>query len=307
MADFQVSDLPSQAGKRFVITGTGGIGYEAALALAGKGAEIILAGRNTRKGAESVAKVKAAQPSANIAFETLDLADLASIAAFAERMKAQHSHIDVLVNNAAVMALPMRQTTKDGFEMQFGTNHLGHFALTARLLPLLRAAQNPRVTTVSSTAARTGARIDFDDLNAAKRYGSWGAYMQAKLANLLFAFELQRRSDVSGWNILSDAAQPGFARTDLIANGPGEGGVFSRFSNLIMKPLFSQSATDGALPIIYAAASPHAQKAGYYGPQGIFELKGPVGNGVVPGPAKDTAVAARLWKESELLTGVSFG
>ncbi|HEX2591480.1 MAG TPA: SDR family oxidoreductase [Rhizomicrobium sp.] len=307
MADFKAADLPSLTGKTIVISGTGGIGYESAFVLAGKGADIILAGRNAAKGAESLAKVKRVYPEARIVFEVLDLADLSSITAFAARMAASHDRIDTLVNNAAVMALPNRRATRDGFEMQLGTNHLGHFALTAQLLPLLRAAKAPRVTTVASTAARPSTRINFDDLNAERRYSAWGAYQQSKMANLLFMFELQRRSDANGWNILSDAAQPGYARTDLIANGPGIDSFFSRVTAAILRPIFSQSASDGALPIVFAAASPQAAKSGYYGPQGLFELKGPVGKSSVPPPAQDARVAAQLWAVSEKLTGVSFG
>jgi NAD(P)-dependent dehydrogenase (short-subunit alcohol dehydrogenase family) len=306
MADFTTADIPSQAGKTVVITGTGGLGYETALALAGKGAEVILAGRNAAKGAESIAKIRSVYPAANIVFEPLDLASLASVAAFAERFKAAHPKLDILIDNAAVMSLPARQTTADGFEMQFGTNYLGHFALTAGLLPVLRATPACRVVTVSSSANKLGARIALDDLNAERRYVPWAAYQQSKLANMIFALELQRRSDANGWGILSNAAHPGFARTDLIANGPGTDSFFSKASTRLIAPILSHSAAAGALPTLFAATSRDAKPAGYYGPNGLFELKGAVGPAVIPARAKDTTVANELWHRSEQMTGATF-
>jgi NAD(P)-dependent dehydrogenase (short-subunit alcohol dehydrogenase family) len=205
------AEIPSQLGKTAVVTGsTGGLGYETVLVLAKTGAEIILTGRDDRKGQLALEKISREVVGARIFYEHLDLASLASIADFAQRMQVRQS-LDLLINNAGVMALPRRQTTADGFETQFGTNYLGHFALTARLMPLLRRASGPRVVSVSSLAHRTGF-IDFGDLQGTRLYSPWKAYGQSKLACLIFALELQRRSDAAGWNLTSDAAHPGFAR-----------------------------------------------------------------------------------------------
>src|SRR5882757_7535291 len=220
MAGPTQAEIPSQLGTTAVVTGaTGGLGYETALALAKAGSEVILTGRDDQKGHAAIEKISREMTAANISYERLDLASLASVADFAERMQARQS-LDLLINNAGVMALPRRQTTADGFEMQFGTNHLGHFALTARLMPLLRRAGAPRIVSVSSLAHRTGF-IDFDDLQGVRAYSPWKAYGQSKLATLMFALELQRRSDAAGWNLISNAAHPGFARTNLFASGPG--------------------------------------------------------------------------------------
>ena len=216
-------------------------------------------------------------------------------------MHARQS-LDLLINNAGVMALPRRQTTADGFEMQFGTNHLGHFALTARLLPLLRRASRPRVVSLSSLAHRTG-RIDFDDLQGARVYSPWKAYGQSKLATLMFALELQRRSDAAGWNLISNAAHPGFARTNLFTSGPG--GLVSLASGFAA-PLFGHSAADGARPILFAATSPEAKPGGYYGPGGFGELRGRPAAALIMPQARDATAAARLWDVSGKLTSASF-
>jgi len=305
MLEWTAANIPDQTGKFAIVTGTGGLGYETALELASRGAEVVLAGRNRTKGEKSVARILAEVPSAKISFEELDLANLASIAAFAARMKASHRALDILVNNAGVMSPPERKTSADGFELQLGTNHLGHFALTAHLLPLLRAAQKPRVTTVSSGLHRIG-RIHFDDLQFEKKYRPTAAYGQSKLANLMFAFELQRRSDAKGWGLLSDAAHPGYALTDLIPNGPGTKGLNYQFSRLLAL-LLSQSPAEGALPILFAATAPDARPGGYYGPNGAFELIGTPANARSSKLARDKAVAQRLWDVSEQLTGTTFG
>lgn len=210
--------------------------------------------------------------------------------------------LDLLINNAGVMALPRRETTADGFEMQFGTNYLGHFALTAGLLPLLRKASEPRIVSVSSLAHRT-AFIDFDDLQGARVYSPWKAYGQSKLAMLIFARELQRRSDAAGWNLISSAAHPGFSRTNLFASGPG--GLLSLASDFAAAFL-GQSATDGARPILFAATSPKAMPGAYYGPGGMGELRGSPGPALVMPQARDGAKAARLWDVSEKLVETSF-
>jgi NAD(P)-dependent dehydrogenase (short-subunit alcohol dehydrogenase family) len=258
MNPFTLADIPSQQGKLAAVTGaTGGLGYETALALARAGAEVLVTGRNPEKGRVAIERIKRTLglvPSAQVRFEVLDLASLASIRAFAADMVANGRPLDLLINNAGVMDLPTRRLTEDGFEMQFGTNHLSHFALTGLLLPLLQKASSPRVVNVSSLAHR-GGKIDFNNLQAEQKYKSWPAYQQSKLANLLFTFELQRRSDAYGWRLLSNAAHPGFARTDLIPNGPGTSGVKGLMIGLVLS-IMSQSAAAGALPTLFAATSP---------------------------------------------------
>ncbi|MBN8988251.1 MAG: SDR family oxidoreductase [Rhizobiales bacterium] len=296
------AEIPSQRGKTVVVTGaTGGLGYETALALAKAGADVILTGRDDRKGQSAIEKISRDVSGARIIFESLDLANLASVAGFAQRMQARPS-LDLLINNAGVMALPRRQTTADGFEMQFGTNHLGHFALTARLMPLLRRASGPRIVSVSSLAHRTGF-IDFSDLQGERVYAPWKAYGQSKLATLMFALELQRRSDAAGWNLISNAAHPGFARTNLFAGGPG--GLVSLATDFAA-PFFGHSAADGARPILFAATSGEAKPGAYYGPGGLGELRGAPARALIMPQARDAATAAKLWEVSEKLTGASF-
>jgi NAD(P)-dependent dehydrogenase (short-subunit alcohol dehydrogenase family) len=304
MTDWTIANIPPQRGKLAVVTGaTGGLGYQTAIRLAQAGAEVVLTGRNEAKGREAVSKIRNQFPDAKISFDVLDLANLASVADFARRFATAHSSLDLLINNAGVMAVPTRQTTADGFEMQFGTNYLGHYALTARLLPLLRRAHQPRVVSLSSIAHRTGF-IQFSDLQGERFYSPWKAYNQSKLAMLMFALELQRRSDAAGWNLISTASHPGWARTDLFANGPGFGliSVASQFA----APLFSQSAESGALPTLFAATSPQAEGGGYYGPNGLYELRGPPAPARIMPQARDKAAAAKLWDVSQQLTGVSF-
>ena len=303
MTQWSLQDIPSSHGKLAIVTGaTGGLGYETVVGLASAGAEIVLTGRSVDKGQSARKRVERAVPGANVSFAMLDLASLASIRAFAATMMESPRPIDLLVNNAGVMQLPTRRLTEDGFELQFGTNHLSHFALTGLLLPLLRMAKAPRVVNVSSLAHR-GGKIDFDNLQGERAYRPWAAYQQSKLANLLFTFELQRRSDANGWGLMSNAAHPGFARTDIIANGPGAGGIRGFLSRTI-GPHVSQTAAAGALPTLFAATSPDAVPNGYYGPNGFYELKGPVAPAKVMPQAQDKAVAHRLWEVSEQLTGV---
>jgi len=309
MKNWTIRDMASQQGRLTVVTGaTGGLGYETALALAGAGARVVLTGRNPAKGAAALQHIRAVHPGADIRYETLDLASLASIQDFAERFKRMHDALDVLVNNGGVMAPPTRQVTADGFELQFGTNYLSHFALTAQLLPLLTQGRRARVVNLSSMAHRFGASIHFDDLNSQQAYRAFAGYGQSKLAMLMFTFELQRRSDEHGWGLLSLAAHPGLAATALLQNGRrlGGNGKADWIETLSgwLPSVLAQSASDGALPTLFAATSPNAVKAGYYGPAGFLELKGPVGEGTVAPRARDQAVAAKLWAVSERLTGV---
>ena len=302
MAGSTQGEIPSQLGRTAVVTGaTGGLGYETALALARAGADVILTGRDDRKGQAVVEKIGREASGARVSYERLDLASLTSIADFAQRMGSRQS-LDLLINNAGVMALPRQQTTADGFEMQFGTNHLGHFALTARLMPLLRRAGAPRVISVSSLAHRTGF-IDFDDLQGERTYSPWKAYGQSKLACLMFALELQRRSDAGSWKLISNAAHPGFARTNLFASGPG--GLLSLASDFAA-PFLAHSAADGARPILFAATSPKAEPGAYYGPGGFGELRGAPARALIMPQARNAAAAANLWNVSEKLTSTSF-
>lgn len=305
--NWNTADIPNQAGKLAIVTGaTGGLGFETALELARAGAEVILAGRNPTKGAEALRKIRSRAPKASIRFEQVDLADLTSVAAFAGRMLTENRAIDILVNNAAVMALPKRETTKDGFEMQLGTNYLSHFALTGQILPLLLKSTNARVVQVSSGAHKMGKnKIDFDDLQSERKYSPFNAYCQSKLAMLMFALELQQRSNANNWNLRSNAAHPGYAQTDLITNGPGANSLMSRF-NKLLGGILSHSAADGALPLLYAATAPQAQPSGYYGPKDRFEMRGPVANAIIGKAAQDQEAACRLWEVSENLTGVAW-
>ena len=303
MVKWTTASIPSQEGRSAVVTGTGGLGYEDALELARAGAAVILAGRDPQKGAAAVLRIRNELPSARIRFELLDLASLTSIADFGERLRTQEERLDLLINNAGVMVPPRRQETMDGFELQLGTNYLGHFALTGQLLPLLRKSAAARVITLSSVAARDGA-LDFDDLNAERRYTPMPVYSQSKLACLMFALELQRRSEAGGWGITSIAAHPGISRTDLLHNAPGRRSVMGMARTFLW--FLFQPAWQGALPTLFAATSPEAQPGGYYGPDRLSETRGYPAPAKVPQQALDRINAARLWQMSEELTGTRF-
>jgi NAD(P)-dependent dehydrogenase (short-subunit alcohol dehydrogenase family) len=303
MTGWTASDIPSQIGRTAVVTGTGGIGFQVALALARAGANVIVAGRNPLKGAAAVEQVRQHVPFAHVRFGAVDLASLESIEAFADTLRRSHGSLDLLVNNAAVMAPPQRRETADGFELQFGTNHLGHFALTAHLLPLLRQGREARVVSLSSVAARNGA-IDFADLQSKRRYTPMAAYSQSKLACLMFAFELQRRSAKEGWGIQSIAAHPGISRTDLLPNGAGARsvpGMARRYLWFLFQP-----AEQGALPPLFAATAPGAAAGAYYGPDKLGETRGHPRLAAIPPQARDTDVAERLWQASERFTASVF-
>jgi NAD(P)-dependent dehydrogenase (short-subunit alcohol dehydrogenase family) len=309
MAKPQDIDIPPQTGKVAVVTGANsGIGLEAARRLAGAGADVVLAVRNPTKGAAAVDDIRASHPGAKVSAEALDLSSLASVRDFALTMAGRDRPIDILVNNAGIMAVPKRAVTADGFELQLGTNHLGHFALTGRLLPLLRRADAPRVVTISSTAARFG-RVNFDDLQSERKYGAWRAYGQSKLADLLFALELQRRSVANGWGVTSNAAHPGSTHTNLQSTGRNLGrdsqgnGLIGFFMHF---PGVSQMAAQGALPTLYAATSPDAVGSGYYGPDGFQEMNGLPAPARFPKRALNEQDAARLWDVAEQLTEVSY-
>ncbi|MBJ7548605.1 SDR family oxidoreductase, partial [Pseudomonas sp. OA3] len=258
---------------------------------------------NPSRGAAAVEQIRQLNPGCDVCFEQLDLASLDSIDAFAKRLGDSDGHIDLLINNAGVMTPPQRQETADGFELQFGTNHLGHFALTAQLLPLLRKGDQPRVVSLSSIAARQGA-IDLSDLQSTRGYKPMVAYSQSKLACLMFALELQRRSNAAGWGIRSIAAHPGVSRTELLPNGAGKWSAAGSARRLLW--FLFQPAAQGALPTLFAATAPQAQGGAYYGPNRLSETRGYPVLARTPLQAMDLGMARRLWNESERLTGMSF-
>ena len=303
MRGWTTSEIPDQAGRLALVTGTGGLGFQVALAQARAGGDVVIAGRDPGKGRAAVDQVRRDVPGASVRFERVDLADLRSISALGERLRRDLDRLDLLVNNAAVMTPPQRRETADGFELQFGTNHLGHFALTAELLPLLYRGRQARVVTVSSVAARSGA-IKFEDLQSERDYRPMVAYGQSKLANLMFALELQRRSEAAGWGLASIAAHPGIARTDLIPNGSGRLSPAGLARSLLW--FLFQPAARGALPTLYAATAPEAQSGGYYGPDRWSETRGAPAPARVPRQATDLDAAQRLWAISEQLTGATF-
>ncbi|ABI78056.1 oxidoreductase, short chain dehydrogenase/reductase family [Hyphomonas neptunium ATCC 15444] len=303
MEKWTLENIPSQSGRSAVVTGTGGLGFEDALALARAGAEVVIAGRNSEKGAAAVTAIRKLVPSARVRFGLVDLANLSSVSAFAAEIAWERTSLDLLINNAAVMNPPARRTTRDGFELQLGTNFLGHFALTAHLLPLLKRGAAPRIVTVSSVAARQGA-INFDDLQATRTYHPMTVYSQSKLACLMFALELSRRSRAGGWGVASLAAHPGVTRTDLIVNGAGPSSLNGRIRRFL--PFLFQPAWQGALPTLYAATDPEARDGAYYGPGGPGGIRGYPAEERPPKHALDEAVAARLWNVSVGLTDAKF-
>ncbi|MCQ8280018.1 oxidoreductase [Acetobacteraceae bacterium KSS8] len=297
-------DMPDMSGRTAIVTGsTAGIGAEAAMALAGRGAEVILAVRNPAKGARTRASILARHPGGSVEVEPIDLADLGSVRAFAARIVDGGRPIHVLLNNAGLGLLSRREVTKDGFEMQFGTNHLGHFVLTGLLLPALLRADAPRVVTISSVAHRRG-RIDLDDLQAERRYGRSSTYAQSKLANLMFALTLDRRARAAESALLSVAAHPGISLTDFF-HGAGRIGLRVSPANPISRRLGLDPAR-GALPGLYAATMPGIQGGDYVGPDGLGEIRGWPAPARISPHAHDRAIQERLWAASEALTGVDF-
>jgi NAD(P)-dependent dehydrogenase (short-subunit alcohol dehydrogenase family) len=310
MSAWRIEDAPDQTGKTAVVTGSNsGIGYEAALALAKKGAEVVLACRSRDKGLLALERLKTACPDAKVSLAPLDLADLGSVRAFAQRFKSERRRLDLLINNAGLMAIP-RSTTVDGFEMQLGTNHLGHFALTGLLLERLLESAPARVVTVSSQAHRIG-KIRFDDLMGATRYDRWAAYAQSKLANLLFTFEFQRRLEAKFGTtppVAALACHPGYTATELQGKAATMGG--SKIEAVVMRlanRVIAQNAASGALPTLRAALDPAAKGGEYYGPRGLFELAGAPVRVECAAVARDPEIGKKLWEKSVELTGVDFG
>ena len=300
------ADIPDQNGRTVLVTGANsGLGLRSAQALARAGARVLLACRDPQKAAAALEAVEACATTAVPEVVSLDLADLSSVSAAADAVARRVDRLDVLMNNAGVMAIPLKRTADD-FEMQFGTNHLGHFALTAWLLPLLLAADHPRVVTTSSQAHRIG-RMRWDDLQWRERYSKWPAYGQSKLANLLFMFELDRRATQEGAGLTSVAAHPGYAATHLQAAGPEMAG--SRLMGRTMdlgNRVFAQSDEQGALPQLYAATMPEVKGGDYYGPSGPFEMRGSPKKVNASRAARDRDAARRLWEISEEATGVTY-
>ncbi len=307
---WSVEQIPAQTGRRVLVTGANsGIGFYAALELARKGADVLLGARDRARGEVAVAKIRAEAQGASVELLLLDLASRESVRAVTEAELARGGRLDLLINNAGVMAPKTREMTADGFEMQFGVNVLGHFALTALLMPALeRAAEQsdvpPRVVTIASIAHKQG-RIDFDDLQSEKRYDAMAAYRQSKLADLMLALELDRRLRAAGSRVMSVAAHPGVAQTPLFLRAEHRGlervvrrGIGAGIG------LFLNSAEQGAMPTLFAATAQEAASGGYYGPQGFEEMRGgDVGQARIAKQAHDEETAARLWSECERLTG----
>jgi NAD(P)-dependent dehydrogenase (short-subunit alcohol dehydrogenase family) len=297
MTAWKLEDVPDQTGRVAIITGANcGIGFEAARMLALRGARVVLACRNREKAQAAQAQILGEHPAARVLVQPLDLSDLTSVSSFSNRFRASSERLDILINNAGVMNPPFARTAQ-GFELQFGTNHLGHFALSAQLWPLLARSAGSRVVTVSSQMAHSG-KIDFEDPNfERRRYQGWAGYAQSKLANSTFALELARRAAQAGGSVTVTASHPGWTATDLSRESP----FIGQASRLLAMP-----ASGGALTTLRAAVDPHAANGSYWGPSRFFELVGSPGPARIPRRARDAQAATRLWELSERLTGVSF-
>ncbi len=294
------ANIPDQTGKNILITGANsGLGFHAAMALSGKGANVIMAVRSLEKGKAAAAQIKTMYPNAKLDIMQLDLSDMDSIKHFSEAFHAKYKSLNVLMNNAGVMAIPKKETTRQGFEMQFGTNHLGHFALTGLLLDLIKKTPDARVTTQSSGLHKGIDAIQFDDINWEKSYTKWKAYAQSKLANLLFTYELDRQFKAHKINAVATVAHPGFAETNL-----------QRYSGFVVKYLankiLAQSAQMGSLPIVRAATDKNAKGGEYYGPTKMGEMRGYPELVKSNEASYNTLAAKQLWEVSEKLTGIHY-
>lgn len=305
-APWSAADIPSQTGRTALVTGANsGLGYETSLELARKGARVLMACRTPSKAEGARDAILAEVPGAEIDLVALDLSDLDAVAACAEAVRSSHGRLDLLINNAGVMSPGTREATAQGFELQLGVNHFGHFALTMRLLDLLRAAPGARVVSVASNGHRMGS-MDFDDLNWSRSYNRYTSYGRSKLANLLFAFELDRRLRALGSDVASLAAHPGGSNTNLTQVATSARGALLDRLVLPLIFAFTQPPSEGALPTLRAATDPEAVGGEYYGPRGLLQLAGPpvkVGTNAL---ARDEAVARRLWEVSEELTRTRF-
>jgi NAD(P)-dependent dehydrogenase (short-subunit alcohol dehydrogenase family) len=299
-AKWTAADVPDQSGRVAIVTGANsGLGYDTAAVLADKGARVVLAVRNLDKGAQAADRIKKASPTATVELQELDLTSLDSVRKAADDLRAAYPRIDLLINNAGVMYVPSRETTKDGFEMQFGTNHLGHFALTGLLLDNILPVEGSRVVTVSSVGHRILARIHFEDPQFERKYNRVEAYGQSKLANLLFTYDLQRRLKTKGAPTVALAAHPGFSDTELMRHLPGV------IPDFVWRP-FTQPADMGALPTLRAATDAAAQGGQYYGPDGLGETRGNPKVVASSAQSHNEDIQRRLWTMSEELTGVKY-
>ncbi len=307
---WNVDAMPDCSERTVVITGANsGLGYEATKALARQGATVVMACRSIQRGEQAAREISDELPDtgATLEIRQCDLSSLSSVADFAASVREEYDALDALCNNAGVMAIP-RQETEDGFEMQLGVNHLGHFALTGHLLSLLVAADGESRIVTHSSGAHTAGEIDFADLHSEDDYGKWEAYSQSKLANLLFAFELQRRLEQAGvTDTISLACHPGYADTNLQYRGPEQMGSRLRYGMMkAMNAVAAQSAEQGALPLLYATTAAEAEAGAYYGPGGLFNMRGTPERQEPSDAARDESTAQRLWAVSEELTGVSY-
>jgi NAD(P)-dependent dehydrogenase (short-subunit alcohol dehydrogenase family) len=308
MTGWTAADMPTLDGQTVVVTGANsGLGFEGTKAFAEHGARVVMACRSVDRGERAAAEIRQSVPDADLDVRECDLADLDSVVAFAEGVSDDYDAVDVLCNNAGVMAIP-RQETADGFEMQLGVNHMGHFALTGHLLPALRESDGEaRIVTQSSEAHELG-EMDFDDLHWEQSYSKWGAYGRSKLSNLLFAYELQRRLDEHGEDLLSVACHPGYADTELQFRGPREMGSTVRSALMgVANAVVAQSAEQGAWPMLYAATSDEVLGGEYIGPDGFLGMRGHPEFQQSNGASLDERVAERLWARSETETGVNYG
>ncbi len=304
--------VPDLRGRFAVVTGANsGLGFGVTRRLAAAGSDVVMAIRDRVKGERAIAEIRREVPEAKLTIKQLDLSSLHSVAALAEDLAAEGRPIDMLINNAGLMTPPQRQQTRDGFELQFGTNHLGHFALTGRLLGLLRAAESPRVVSVSSLAATQG-NLEFGDVNAERGYKPMYSYGVAKLAQLMFAVELDRRSRQGDWGLMSNAAHPGLTKTNLLSGasyGRTTPTLTARLTRLTWRalPFMWLDIDEGIKPTLYAAVSPDAQGGKYYGPRGFYEtVRGGITFAGIPRPARNEPDMRQLWQLSEQLTGVSY-
>jgi NAD(P)-dependent dehydrogenase (short-subunit alcohol dehydrogenase family) len=311
MSQWTADDMPAMDGATVVVTGANsGLGYAATEAFADAGATVVMACRSEQRGERAAAEIRRAtgkgEDTGDLDVCVCDLASLDSVASFAEGVADAYQRVDVLCNNAGVMAIP-RQETADGFEMQLGVNHFGHFALTGHLLPLLRASEGESRVVTQSSGAHTAGEMDFTDLNWEHSYSKWGAYGRSKLANLLFAFELQRRLAETDLDIVSAACHPGYADTELQFRGPRESGSTVKMAAMkLSNALLGQSAERGALPMLYAATSDKIAGGEYVGPGGLFSMRGYPEFQTPSADATDEGDAAELWDRSEELTGVAY-
>ena len=307
MSRWIVEEMSPMEGETVVVTGANsGLGYEATKAFADAGATVVMACRSQERGETAATDIRRSVRGGNLEVRVCDLADLDSVAAFADGVRAEADGIDVLCNNAGVMAIP-RQETADGFEMQLGVNHLGHFALTGRLLPALRASEGESRVVTQSSQAHTAGEMEFSDLQSEREYGKWSAYGRSKLANLLFAYELQRRLSEHDATVRSVACHPGYADTELQFRGPRESGSSLRLGLMkVANALFGQSAERGALPMLYAATSDEVTGGEYVGPSGFMRMRGSPEFQRSNAASRDEADAERLWAVSEELTGVEY-